>query len=69
MKPSDVALAQTLLKNRDNRMVQILYETWFNEPMPGLEEEKVLAKIIPFPKRISPGLRRKILDDAMENLE
>jgi hypothetical protein len=40
----------------------------YGEPMPGAEEQPD-DNVIPFPKQLSLGLRRKILHDATHRLE
>ena len=61
--------------------MQYLYECMYGKPMPDEEPSKpgadpgsmssagIAGNVVPFPKRFSLGLRRKILRDAMQQLE
>jgi hypothetical protein len=75
-------LADILLAHRGDTTMQYLYERMYGKPMPAAEQVTVSSgevtassgegsvgkNIIPFPKRLSLGLRRKILRDAMQQL-
>jgi hypothetical protein len=62
-------LAGMLLAHRDDGTMQYLYRCMYGKPMPDAVPEAVVGNIIPFPKRLSLGQRRKILRDAMQQLE
>jgi hypothetical protein len=69
MKP-ERDLASILLANKDDVGMQYLYKCMYGVAMPGTEENPLPANnVLPFPKRISLGQRRKILRDAMQQLE
>jgi hypothetical protein len=69
MKP-ERNLASLLLAHPEDSSMRYLYECMFGEPMPGTEANPLpAANVIPFPKRMSLGQRRKILRDAMQQLE
>jgi hypothetical protein len=64
-------LADILLAHREDSTMQYLYERMYGKPMPEEPalKESVMGNIIPFPKRFSLGHRRKILRDAMQQLD
>jgi hypothetical protein len=72
-------LADILLAHRGDTTMQYLYVCMYGKPMPQTEGSAVNVaeqvkvavgeNIIPFPKRFSLGHRRKILRDAMQQLE
>ena len=69
MKP-ERDLARILLANKDDVGMQYLYKCMYGVPMPGTEENPLPAdNVIPFPKHLSVGQRRKILRDAMQQVE
>lgn len=62
-------LAGMLLARREDGTMQYLYEQMYGRPMPSAEQSKAVGNVVPFPKQLSLGLRRKILRDAMQQLE
>jgi hypothetical protein len=63
-------LASLLLEHPEDSSMRYLYECMYGVPMPGTEENALRAdNVIPFPKRMSIDQRRKILWDAMQQLE
>jgi hypothetical protein len=70
MKHNQKDLAEILLAHRGDGTMQYLYERMYGKPMPQAEQTGgVGANILPFPKRLSLGHRRKILRDAMQQLD
>src|SRR6516162_10630906 len=69
MKP-ERDLASILLANKDDVGMQYLYKCMYGVAMPGTEENPLPANnVVPFPKRISVGRRRQILNEATKQLE
>ena len=69
MKP-ERDLASLLLAHPEHSGMRYLYECMYGVPMPGTEANPLPAdNVIPFPKGMSVGQRRKILRDAMQQLE
>jgi hypothetical protein len=62
-------LADILLAHREDSTMQYLYERMYGKPMPLTEQTDGGGNVVPFPKRLSLGLRRKILRDAMQQLD
>ena len=63
-------LASLLLAHPEDSSMRYLYECMYGVPMPGTEENPLPASnVVPFPKVLSVGQRRKILWDAMQQLE
>jgi hypothetical protein len=60
-------LAGVLLAHREDSTMRYLYECMYGEPMPDVAPPP--DNVVAFPKRMSLGLRRKILRDAMRALE
>jgi hypothetical protein len=65
-------LADILLAHREDSTMQYLYVCMYGKPMPSASNPGSAdgaGNILPFPKRLSLGHRRKILRDAMQQLE
>ena len=77
MKSSERRLAEILLAYRDDGTMQYLYRCMYGKPMPEAEPvpeaepeiNLLVGNVVAFPKRLSLGQRRKILRDAMQQLE
>jgi hypothetical protein len=63
-------LASLLLAHPEDSSMRYLYECMYGVPMPGTPQNPLPANnVLPFPKHLSIGQRRKILWDAIKQLE